>query len=270
MAIDDRFKGLNDRDRNRFVESPTRAGEPAVEVVIGGGAAGGGPIEFVLDSTDTQVEKDTATPANNIPLPVELLDTSGVIDARTALENLDVDLSTRASETTLSTLNAKFTDGTDIGDVTVNNAAGASAVNIQDGGNSITVDAVDLDIRDLDHTQDDIRLGDGTNLTNVTANNDLQVADFGNDTGQRNTITVGTTAIAISTVGGVPLADRKVVRLVPVDNGQFYWGFSSGVTSSNAERFTRNSPITLSIGDNIDVFLIRASGSGDVAIYEVS
>jgi len=31
--------------------------------------------------------------------------------------------------------------GVDVGDVTVNNAAGASAVNIQDGGNSITVDA---------------------------------------------------------------------------------------------------------------------------------
>lgn len=30
--------------------------------------------------------------------------------------------------------------GVDIGDVTVNNAAGASAVNVQDGGNSITVD----------------------------------------------------------------------------------------------------------------------------------
>ncbi len=30
--------------------------------------------------------------------------------------------------------------GTDIGDVTVNNGSGASAVNIQDGGNSITVD----------------------------------------------------------------------------------------------------------------------------------
>ena len=30
--------------------------------------------------------------------------------------------------------------GVDIGDVTVNNAAGASAVNIQDGGNSLTVD----------------------------------------------------------------------------------------------------------------------------------
>lgn len=31
-------------------------------------------------------------------------------------------------------------DGVDIGDVTINNASGASAVNIQDGGNSITVD----------------------------------------------------------------------------------------------------------------------------------
>ncbi|HET6373771.1 MAG TPA: hypothetical protein VFG76_10710, partial [Candidatus Polarisedimenticolia bacterium] len=31
--------------------------------------------------------------------------------------------------------------GVDIGDVTVNNASGASAVNVQDGGNSLTVDA---------------------------------------------------------------------------------------------------------------------------------
>src|SRR3972149_3604060 len=31
-------------------------------------------------------------------------------------------------------------DGVDIGDVTVNNAAGASAVNVQDGGNSLTID----------------------------------------------------------------------------------------------------------------------------------
>jgi hypothetical protein len=34
--------------------------------------------------------------------------------------------------------------GVDIGDVTINNAAGASAVNIQDGGNSLTVDSPQL------------------------------------------------------------------------------------------------------------------------------
>jgi hypothetical protein len=45
-----------------------------------------------------------------------------------------------ATETTLSTINTKLVTGTDIGDVTINNASGDSAVNIQDGGNSITID----------------------------------------------------------------------------------------------------------------------------------
>lgn len=40
----------------------------------------------------------------------------------------------------LAAINAKMVTGTDIGDVTINNASGASAVNIQDGGNTITVD----------------------------------------------------------------------------------------------------------------------------------
>jgi hypothetical protein len=54
-----------------------------------------------------------------------------------------------ATQTTLAAMNTKFVSGTDIGDVTINNASGASAVNIQDGGNAITVDAVDLDVRNL-------------------------------------------------------------------------------------------------------------------------
>lgn len=52
-----------------------------------------------------------------------------------------ISLPTGAStEVTLSNLNNKFVDGTDIGDVTINNTSGAAAVNIQDGGNSITID----------------------------------------------------------------------------------------------------------------------------------
>lgn len=45
-----------------------------------------------------------------------------------------------ATQTTLAAINTKLVSGTDIGDVTINNSTGASAVNIQDGGNSITVD----------------------------------------------------------------------------------------------------------------------------------
>lgn len=45
-----------------------------------------------------------------------------------------------STETTLAAINTKLVSGTDIGDVTINNASGAAAVNIQDGGNTITVD----------------------------------------------------------------------------------------------------------------------------------
>lgn len=45
-----------------------------------------------------------------------------------------------ATQTTLAAINAKLVSGTDIGDVTINNSTGAAAVNIQDGGNTITVD----------------------------------------------------------------------------------------------------------------------------------
>lgn len=47
--------------------------------------------------------------------------------------------------------------GVDIGDVTINNASGASAVNIQDGGNTITVDGT------ISAT-----IGDGSNVPEVT------------------------------------------------------------------------------------------------------
>jgi len=64
--------------------------------------------------------------------------------------NLDVrDLVFASDKVDISGSTLAANSGVDIGDVTVNNAGGASAVNIQDGGNSITVDAINLDIRDL-------------------------------------------------------------------------------------------------------------------------
>lgn len=59
--------------------------------------------------------------------------------------------------------------------VTVDNAAAGAAVNIQDGGNTITVDgavtvsATNLDVRDLTHVSDSVRIGDGTDLALVSA-----------------------------------------------------------------------------------------------------
>jgi hypothetical protein len=84
--------------------------------------------------------------------------------------------------------------------ITVQNGAGGAAVNIQDGGNSITVDgtvtanqgtspwvvgdgggsltvdATDLDIRDLSHSQDSVKIGDGTDFLAINADGSINVA----------------------------------------------------------------------------------------------
>lgn len=58
-----------------------------------------------------------------------------------------------ATQTTLAAINTKLVTGTDIGDVTINNSTGASAVNIQDGGNTITVDGtVTANLSSTDNT----------------------------------------------------------------------------------------------------------------------
>jgi len=124
----------------------------------------------------------------------EKVDLSAVDIEIGAVEIKDGTTDTRAEVTASNEVKvlASAQPGVDVGDVTVNNAAGASAVNIQDGGNSITVDAVDLDIRDL------------TNATD-------SVAIYGSDDG-------GTTKRIIKTdVGGAIQVDLEVAN-VTVDN----------------------------------------------------
>lgn len=87
----------------------------------------------------TLTAKDFATSANQSTIIGHVDGIEGL------LTTIDADTSSLAAEdfatqTTLAAINSKLVTGTDIGDVTINNAAGASAVNIQDGGNSITVD----------------------------------------------------------------------------------------------------------------------------------
>lgn len=84
--------------------------------------------------------------------------------------------------------------------ITVQNGSGAAAVNIQDGGNSITVDgsvtvsATDLDIRDLTHVSDSVKIGDGTDLLAVNTDGSINVKILdgspGTDTNDYSTATV--------------------------------------------------------------------------------
>lgn len=157
--------------------------------------------------------------------------------------------------------------GTDIGDVTINNAAGAGAVNIQDGGNSITVDAVDLDIRDLSHSQDSTKIGDGTYIMKVSANLDAGVSDISNAGGVQAGISVTTTATE-ARAGGSALANRKNLTIYNNSSADMFWGYTSGVTVSTGTPLVKQSLISLNVGPNTLVYLIVASGSHNARITE--
>jgi hypothetical protein len=64
----------------------------------------------------------------------------GSVEAGTVANPLEIAAASLPLPTGAATAALQTQPGVDIGDVTVNNGAGAAAVNIQDGGNSITVD----------------------------------------------------------------------------------------------------------------------------------
>lgn len=67
-------------------------------------------------------------------------DANGVLAIQDNAGAITVDGTVAVTNANITSIDGKMVSGTDIGDVTINNAAGAAAVNIQDGGNAITVD----------------------------------------------------------------------------------------------------------------------------------
>jgi hypothetical protein len=89
--------------------------------------------------------KEDGTPVGTATNPLRV-DPTGTT-AQPVTDNgasLTIDATSLPLPTGAATAALQTQPGVDIGDVTVNNAAGAAAVNIQDGGNSITVDATAL------------------------------------------------------------------------------------------------------------------------------
>jgi hypothetical protein len=96
------------------------------------------PLSVTGPITDAQLRAaDVDVNITNATLAVTQ-STSPWVVAATDLDTRNLVFATDKVDVSGSTLGAN--SGVDIGDVTINNAAGAAAVNIQDGGNSITVD----------------------------------------------------------------------------------------------------------------------------------
>ena len=131
----------------------------------------------------------------------------GVVSANTVRVSLasDVGLPTGSNQIGKLAVN----NGVDIGDVTINNAAGASAVYIQDGGNTITVDGTVTAISGTTVTEDAASAG-GESLTLIGGTRNDSAVSQTSQNGDYGTF-------AIDAAGRMGIADLG--GSITVDNG---------------------------------------------------
>lgn len=171
----------------------------------------------------------------------------------------------------------KVGDGTDFlalnadGSVNITDNGGSLTVDgtvaVSSVGGTVTVSATDLDIRDLSHTQDSVKIGDGTDFLAVNADGSITVqANFaGFSTWQTKTVTATTTA---GQLDGTPLASRLYVEIQNLGTHDIYVGPTSGVTTANGLKIAKGSSQSIQLDDGADIFCITSSGTADVRFAE--
>lgn len=118
---------------------------------------------------------------------------------------------------------------------------------------TITVVATDLDIRDLSFATDSVDAS-GSNVRTSS------------DTGIQNT-QASVTATAAEVLAS-PLSGRREVTIQNKGSQPVYIGSSAGVTSANGMEIPKGASATFEWGENVNIFMISASGSQDVRFLE--
>lgn len=78
-----------------------------------------------------------------------------------------------------------------------------------------------------------------------------------------------TTIAAPIRVGLSNLSERKVVTIQPLD-GDIYFGYSSGVTTSTGTKIFQGQFFPFEAGEELDIWVICATGTVDCRITEVA
>lgn len=150
-----------------------------------------------LDIRDLDAAQDSVQSNLHDGSGTAITSTGGALDINVASGNLSVDLDHTEDSVRLGDGTSFFTSTSENGDlaldVHISNSnievtQGTSPWVIGDGGGSITVDAVDLDIRDLSASQDSVAISDGTDTLEVNADGSINVG---------NTVTVQATDLDI-------------------------------------------------------------------------
>lgn len=86
--------------------------------------------------------------------------------------------------------------------------------------------------------------------------------------GYNKALSVTTTAVEV-VYDTNPLTERKIITIQPLD-GDIYYGYSDGVTTSNGSKIFMNQFFPIEVGSDLRVWIIASTGTVDVRITEVA
>jgi len=273
----------------------TVGGKEALDVSI----ADGVNVEVDLSHVDDSVRLGdgtsffTSTSENgDVALDVHLSNTSIAVtatdldirDLAFATDSVDVSGSEvsldAATLAALETINAVQSGVWDIGTVTTLTSI-TNDVNIADGGNSITVDAVDLDIRDLTAVSDSVasHIFDGSGNAIGSTSNSLDVYITGSDPlvsdaalANRDIATAANSIGVANTAKDIiasPLASRKYLLVMNNSNKLVYIG-ASGVTAANGFPLSPQAVLEMRAGAAVDIEFVGATVGQEIRTMELS
>ena len=177
-------------------------------------------------------------------------------------EGLDVNVINASIPVTQSgTWAVQVTDGTDTLAI---DASGFVTANIN---GTVTVQATNLDTRNLTHVSDSVKIGDGTDFLAIETDGSVNVnANLSSPNGASlsGAVSVTTTATALP---GTPLANRRKMFVQNTSNQTVYLGHS-GVTTSNGILLAKGANTEIEVGPTQLVYGIVAAGTADVRLWE--
>lgn len=207
-----------------------------------------------------------------------LIDASGHLSINDGGNSITVDGAVSVSATDLDIRDlthvsdsVKLGDGTDFVEVnadgSLNITDNGGSITVDDGGTPLSVSATDLDIRDLTHVSDSVKIGDGTDFLAVNADGSInaQTIPDAYDTWKTSVVSASTTATEIAST---PLSNRLNMLIQNLGNADIYIAESNAVTSSNGVKVPKGGSAEFLFGAGSDVWCITSAGTADLRIAE--
>lgn len=137
--------------------------------------------------------------------------------------------------------------------------------------NPVTVTATNLDIRDLSHAQDSVKIGDGTDFLAINADGSINVVNTADPALADTALAAAAVSVTTTATNLVAsaLSARKYLFVQNLGNRSIYLG-ASGVTTSSGFRLSPGAVMDARIGAAVSLYGITDSGTQDVRHLELS